>query len=196
MDDEATLWDESPGFSGIDAMQTVHMVVDHDGVVLVDEKAEGGAALAQKMKLETETVEEVTSEAQTVVKNFVRYLVKGQPTTMLVVGGGRTSCIAYLDVDLTTLSLQKAATPDTRRRAVPLEEVLEVIVGELGGREFDLDTDDFSVTLLLESGQALAFQLEGEEERDTFAFCMTMFVDARHAVSPKATNRRAEPKRR
>jgi len=52
-------------------------------------------------------------------------------------------------------------------------------VGECGGQDFKLATDSLCVTLVLESGQALGFRFSDEEERDTFALCVTMFIDSR-----------------
>mmetsp|Transcript_34489 Transcript_34489/g.75314 ORF Transcript_34489/g.75314 Transcript_34489/m.75314 type:complete len:199 (-) Transcript_34489:55-651(-) len=112
-------------------------------------------------------------QAQNVVKNFVRVLVKGLPLQMLVVNGGTAECVAYLDRDLTSLSLERAGA----RRPIWLKDVSEVVVGCDGGKDYGFVTDTLSVTLVLTSGQGLGFSFESEEERDTFALCLSMFVD-------------------
>lgn len=117
--------------------------------------------------------------AQAVVKSFVRNLVKGHVVTLLSVDGGIARCNAFLDRKLTTLSLQRGGARDSKKRAVPLENISEIIVGEDGGAQFNLATDHMSVTLALENGQGIAFSFADDEERDTFALCLTMFVDGR-----------------
>lgn len=119
------------------------------------------------------------AQAQTVAKNFVRSLVRGLPVTVLSVTGGTAECIAFLDRGLTTLSLQRAGKLEAKRRIVPLEEISEVVVGEYGGQDFNLSTDTLCVTLVFETGQAVSFRFENDEERDTFALCLSMFVDGR-----------------
>lgn len=118
-------------------------------------------------------------QAQAVVKNFVRSLVQGLPVTLLSVNGGTAACRAFLDVELTTLTLQRKGVDELKTRAVPLSEITEVNVGESGGRDFKLQTDSLCVTMHLDSGKALGFRFQDEEERDTFALCFSMFIDAR-----------------
>lgn len=119
------------------------------------------------------------NQAQAVVKAFVRSLVRGRVVNVLAVNGGFAECTAFLDRKLTTLSLQRGNKGDGKKRPVALEDVSEIIVGEAGGAEFNLATDELCVTLVLESGQAIGFTFAGDEERDTFALCLTMFVDGR-----------------
>lgn len=118
-------------------------------------------------------------KAQHVVKNFVRSFVKGRTVAVLTINGGTTECIASLDRKLTTLSLQRSAKKDAKKRGVPLQEVNEVCIGEEAGDEIDLPLDENCVTLLLEDGNAVGFRFEDIEERDTFALCLSMFIDGR-----------------
>lgn len=118
-------------------------------------------------------------KAQHVVKNFVRNLVKGRTITVLTVNGSTTQCIASLDRKLTTLSLQRSCKKDAKKRGVPLSDITEVCIGEEAGDEIELPLDEFCVTLLLEDGNAVGFKFEDIEERDTFALCLSMFVDGR-----------------
>jgi len=133
-------------------------------------------------------------QAQHVVKNFVRSLVRGASLSLLSVSGGTAECIVSLDRELTTLWIQRAGA-HAKRRGVPLEDIFEVIVGECGGKDFNLQTDGMCVTMVLTSGQALAFQFDTEEDRDTFALCFSMFIDARKAELPDIPSRGASPKR-
>mmetsp|Transcript_94775 Transcript_94775/g.271878 ORF Transcript_94775/g.271878 Transcript_94775/m.271878 type:complete len:197 (-) Transcript_94775:68-658(-) len=118
-------------------------------------------------------------KAQNVVKNFVRCLIKGLPVSLLSVHGGTADCLAFLDRRLTQLELQRTDKVDAKRRQVNLEEIAEVVVGEYGGQDFNLPTDALSVTLVLDSGQAIGFRFDNDEDRDTFALCLSMFIDGR-----------------
>lgn len=120
---------------------------------------------------------EVT-QAQVVVKNFVRGLVKGRRVELLATKGGTAECTLFLDRKLTTLSLQRGKG-DSKKRAVPLEDISEIAVGAESGEEFGLATTDMCVVLILDGGQAIGIAFPDEEERDTFALCLTMFVDGR-----------------
>lgn len=145
-------------------------------------------------------------QAQNVVKNFVRSLVKGLPVCLLSVCGGTAECTAFLDRQLTTLELARKGSSTSpsgptrgseselsRKRHIRLEEIVEVIVGESGGKDFQLFTDNFCVTLVLGNGQAVGFKFMDEEERDTFALCLSMFVDSRRMNVPKMYNAQGEP---
>lgn len=118
-------------------------------------------------------------DAQVVVKAFVRGMVKGRPMDVLSQSGGTAECTVFLDRKLTTLSLARAGKEDSKKRAVPLQDISEITVGEESGQEFGLPTTALCVTLVLENGQAIAFAFEDEEKRDTFALCLSMFVDGR-----------------
>jgi len=118
-------------------------------------------------------------KAQAVVKTFVRTYVKGQKISVLTVSGDTTECIATLDRRLTTLSLQRSAKKDAKKRGILLAEINQVCMGQEAGDEIDLPLDENCVTLLLEDGNAVGFRFEDVEERDTFALCLSMFVDGR-----------------
>lgn len=118
-------------------------------------------------------------KAQAVVKAFVRTYVKGQKISVLTVSGDTTECIATLDRRLTTLSLQRSAKKDAKKRGILLADISQVCMGQEAGDEIDLPLDENCVTLLLEDGNAVGFRFEDVEERDTFALCLSMFVDGR-----------------
>mmetsp|Transcript_56209 Transcript_56209/g.147270 ORF Transcript_56209/g.147270 Transcript_56209/m.147270 type:complete len:129 (-) Transcript_56209:20-406(-) len=107
-------------------------------------------------------------------------MVKGKPITMLSVTGGLTKCMVALDRKLSTLMLARSGKKDARTRAVPLESVEKIWFGEDAASDVELPLDDLCVALLLENS-SLCFRLEDLEERDTFALCLTMFVDGRKA---------------
>jgi hypothetical protein len=139
------------------------------------------------------------SQAQAVVKAFVRSLVKGRTLRVLATNGGMAECaqtssrrcICFLDRKLTSLSLQRAGKEDAKKRAVPLEDISEIAVGAESGQEFGLATDEMCITLILESGQAIGFRFDDDEERDTFALCLSMFVDGRREEIEKRKERNA-----
>lgn len=118
-------------------------------------------------------------KAQHVVKSFVRSFVKGKTVSVLTVNGGTRECIASLDRKLTTLSLQQSGKKDAKKRGVPLHGISEIRCGEEAGEDIDLPLDENCVTLLLEDGSAVGFRFADIEERDTFALCLSMFVDGR-----------------
>eukprot|EP00927_Polykrikos_kofoidii_P012810 TRINITY_DN15554_c0_g1_i1.p1 TRINITY_DN15554_c0_g1~~TRINITY_DN15554_c0_g1_i1.p1 ORF type:complete len:286 (+),score=60.88 TRINITY_DN15554_c0_g1_i1:75-932(+) len=124
---------------------------------------------------------QLPGQAQQVVKNFVKTYVKGHQVSVLNVNGGLATCLASLDRSLTTLSLQRANKKDAKKRGIPLEDIGEVCVGTEGGDDVELPLDELCVTLLLTDGQATCFRFGDIEERDTFALCLSMFIDGRRA---------------
>lgn len=117
-------------------------------------------------------------QAQQVVKKFVRNFVKGQLVNVLAVNGGIAECVVSLDRKLTTLSLQRSGKKDSKKRPVKLEDICEICVGE-EAEDVELALDERCVTLMLSDGNALGFRFADLEERDTFALCLSMFVDGR-----------------
>lgn len=117
------------------------------------------------------------ANAKTVVKQFVQRYVKGQQVAILSTNGGTTECIATLDRKLTSLSIQRPG--GSKKRHIPLEAVEEISIGTEAEDEVDLPLDDNCVTLLLEDGQGVGVSFSNVEERDTFALCISMFVNSR-----------------
>jgi len=124
-------------------------------------------------------------QAQFVVKRFVRSLVKGQEVSVLAVNGGVAECVASLDRKLTTLSLQRSGKKDSKKRGIPLEDVVEISVGDAAKEDVDLALDEMCVTLMLEDGSAVGFRFSDAEARDTFALCVSMFVEGRRGEVQK-----------
>lgn len=120
-------------------------------------------------------------QAQQVVKSFVRGIVKGRVISVLSTQGGTAECLVTLDRKLTTLSVQRAGKKDSKKRNVPLDKIAEIAVGEDVRDQVELEVDETCVTLLLDDGQAIGFTFPDLEARDTFALCLSMFVDGRRA---------------
>ena len=117
------------------------------------------------------------SDGQKIVKRFVQKMVRGRELKMLSTTGRSLLCLVMLDRDIRHISIQLAGKKDAKQRFVNLKSIEQIYVGQDVAEEIELMVTDLSVTLVLEEGQAIAFDLDDEEERDTFAMCMQMFVD-------------------
>jgi hypothetical protein len=86
--------------------------------------------------------------------------------------------IASLDHKLTTLSLKPSEEPNSQARLICLQNIQRVSVGrDMAARgSTEPPADELCVTLLLEDASSVAFRFGSPDERDTFAFCLTMFV--------------------
>lgn len=120
-------------------------------------------------------------EAQEVVKAFVQTVVRGLKLSA-VSPDGEAECIVFLDRKLTTMYLQPPKNKEGNKRSIALEIISEIAVGEDVSEEAEqLDVDEKCVTMLLSDGEAIAFRFGDMEARDTFALCLSMFVDGRRA---------------
>jgi len=117
------------------------------------------------------------SDGQKLVKRFVQKMVRGRELKMLSTTGRSLLCMVMLDRDIRHISIQLAGKADAKQRFVNLKSIEQIFVGEDVAEDIELPVTALSVTLVLEEGQAIAFELNDEEERDTFAMCMQMFVD-------------------
>lgn len=129
------------------------------------------------------------NEAQKLVKAFVKKIVKGRALQVVTPANGCLECLVTLDGSLKSMSIQRGAKKDSKKRVVPLEDVEEIAVGVLERDDIGLPLDDMCVTFILKEGQAIAFQFSDEEERDTFALCLGMFVDGRRKEVEKRRSR-------
>lgn len=125
------------------------------------------------------------AQAHQVVKGFVRSIVRGMTISVLVHTGGTMDCFVQLDRKLTTMSLQRSGKKESKKREVRLEQIQQIAIGDDVCEEVELDVDDFCVTLFFDDGQAIGLRFENFEERDTFALCLSMFVDGRRAEIEK-----------
>lgn len=133
-------------------------------------RSAGGSGPSSKGKKEL-------TDAQKLVKKFVQKMVRGRELRMLSTSGRSLLCLVQLDREIRNISIQLAGKKDAKQRFVSLKSIDEICVGEDVSDDVALPVDENSVTLVLEEGQAIAFQLENLEARDTFAMCMGMFVD-------------------
>lgn len=107
----------------------------------------------------------------------VRRLIQGQHVELLSTGGGTVRCVAFLDRRLAGLTLKRIwQNKADGRRTVRIEDIVQVMVGESGGQDFGLRTEDLSVTLALTNQQAVAFTFSDLWERDDFAQCVASLV--------------------
>jgi len=127
-------------------------------------------------------------EAQQVIKDFVHGFVQGRPLMALSMGGLPAECHASLDRKLTTLTIKR----NRSKRGVPLETIAEICVGEEAAGEIPLPVDEQCVALLLEDGTSIGFRFEDIEDRDTFALCLSMFVDGRRSELERKRKKKKE----
>eukprot|EP00928_Gymnodinium_smaydae_P048685 TRINITY_DN32582_c0_g1_i1.p1 TRINITY_DN32582_c0_g1~~TRINITY_DN32582_c0_g1_i1.p1 ORF type:complete len:230 (+),score=67.95 TRINITY_DN32582_c0_g1_i1:124-813(+) len=120
-----------------------------------------------------------SKEAQQVVKQFVRNMVKGTTLRVLSTNGGSAECFITLDRKLTTMSLQRAGKKSASKRGVLLEQIVQIAVGDEVADDVELQVHELCVTCFMDDGQAIAFEFDDIEQRDTFALCLSMFVDGR-----------------
>ncbi|CAJ1360924.1 unnamed protein product [Effrenium voratum] len=117
------------------------------------------------------------TDGQKIVKRFVQKMVRGRELKMLSTTGRSLLCFVVLDRDIRHLSIQLAGKKDAKQRFVNLKSIEQIYVGQDVAEDVELAVTELSVTLVLDEGQAIAFDLDNDEERDTFAMCMQMFVD-------------------
>ncbi|CAE7455557.1 unnamed protein product [Symbiodinium natans] len=125
--------------------------------------AEASASLSARSKKKELT------DGQKLVKRFVQKMVKGRELKMLSTTGRSLLCLVMLDRDIRHLSIQLAGKADAKQRFVNLKSIEQIYVGDDVAEDIELPVTTLSVTLVLEEGQAIAFELADEEERDTFA---------------------------
>jgi len=121
--------------------------------------------------------EDGLNDSQRLVKRFVQQMVKGRVLEMLSKVGGSVECLVRLDRELKNIMIQRAGKKDGKQRAIPLTTVQDVCMGREVADEVELPVDEQSVTLMLDQGQAIAFRFDGDQDRDTFVKCMSMFVE-------------------
>jgi len=166
-----------------DSARSTRSASGSQGAPTVDNSSVGGTEVS------TSTTGTDVVGAQHVVKTFVRTMVKGQPLQVLSVNGGTAECLVSLDRKLNNLYLQKAGKPDSKKRAIPLETIEHIVVGEDVQAGVQLPVTAMCVTLILLDGQALAISFDEVEPRDTFALCLSMFVDGRRSEVDRKKNK-------
>lgn len=116
------------------------------------------------------------SGIQDVVGNVVRSLVQGHDVLVSSTSGAVVKCVLRINRKLSRLTLQRDGSLDSQKRAIALSGVRQVCVGATPEVE-GVVTDETSVSLLLESDNALVFCFQDREKREQFAACLAMLVD-------------------
>merc|ERR1712187_487826 len=95
---------------------------------------------------------------------------------LLDAAGATAECKVTLNRELTDLSLSFPEKMDAKEQRIRLREIERIYLGEETINDVDLSLRELCVTLLLEDGRTLRLLFGSGDERDAFAFCLTMFV--------------------
>eukprot|EP00420_Gonyaulax_spinifera_P001881 CAMPEP_0197937696 /NCGR_PEP_ID=MMETSP1439-20131203/116938_1 /TAXON_ID=66791 /ORGANISM="Gonyaulax spinifera, Strain CCMP409" /LENGTH=298 /DNA_ID=CAMNT_0043560729 /DNA_START=78 /DNA_END=974 /DNA_ORIENTATION=+ len=115
------------------------------------------------------------------VERFVKGLVKGLRVSVLSVNGDLVDCLVSIDREITTISLQRASAKSAKKRGIPLGQILKVCTGKEGLEDLELPVDELCATVLLADGQTVSFSFEDIQDRDTFAKCLSIFIEGQRA---------------
>mmetsp|Transcript_55235 Transcript_55235/g.103561 ORF Transcript_55235/g.103561 Transcript_55235/m.103561 type:complete len:215 (+) Transcript_55235:82-726(+) len=127
-----------------------------------------------------------TSPARDLVRKFVRDMLQGVKAVLPPAWPGDLcghNVIVSLDKRMKVLGVRSAdpSAEVSTQVAVPLTSVASIAFGCCSPGEGRLSATERSVTLFLDEGYGPSIVLEFRdlEERDTFAICLSMFVDGR-----------------
>mmetsp|Transcript_84063 Transcript_84063/g.195501 ORF Transcript_84063/g.195501 Transcript_84063/m.195501 type:complete len:298 (+) Transcript_84063:80-973(+) len=137
------------------------------------------------------------------VERFVKSLIKGIRILVISTSGDLIECIISVDREITMLLLERAKGTEANRRTIPFKQIHKICQhhpilppGAFQGSDLKLRVDDLCVALLLKDGQMLSFSFENGEQRKTFAWCISSFVDGQkkhhrapasgHKVTPRS----------
>lgn len=109
------------------------------------------------------------------IKSFVKDVVKGKNVNVLAPSGDLKLCVLSLNRDLDSLKLKMGSSC----RRILLSDVDEVHAGAESVTDINTPLDELCVTLFLASNDAISFRMANMEERDTFVWCLTMFMEKR-----------------
>lgn len=115
-------------------------------------------------------------QAQLLVQDFTRSIVKGCRLSVLTTNGGAVDCFVSLNRELTTLFVRRSSRQGAKRRSIPLAQIERICAGEAAG-DVGLNLDENCCTLICNSMEAIAFRFNDLEERDTFVLCISLFAD-------------------
>lgn len=130
------------------------------------------------------------ADAQRIVKNFVKSIVRGQEVEVLSTSGGSATCTVSLNKKLTIMTLQRGKSG--KKREIPLETIKEVAIGSHAAESVpELPIDDMCVTfVLVDNGGVLSYRFANNEDRDIFAMCVALFVDGRKTECERQAEKR------
>ncbi|CAK9057380.1 unnamed protein product [Durusdinium trenchii] len=126
-----------------------------------------------------------SSPARELVRKFVRDMLNGKNATIPPAWPGMCgqNVIVSLDKRMKKLCVRSSdPTADVSvQLAVPLTSIASIAFGCCSPGEGRLMATELSVTIFLDEGYGPSIVLEfiDLEERDTFAICLSMFVDGR-----------------
>eukprot|EP00746_Dinoflagellata_sp_MGD_P164441 gnl/MRDRNA2_/MRDRNA2_93068_c0_seq1.p1 gnl/MRDRNA2_/MRDRNA2_93068_c0~~gnl/MRDRNA2_/MRDRNA2_93068_c0_seq1.p1 ORF type:complete len:301 (+),score=82.62 gnl/MRDRNA2_/MRDRNA2_93068_c0_seq1:48-950(+) len=115
---------------------------------------------------------EQQKQAKSVIKEFVKEMVRGRKMNVISKGGAVRSCTVSLARKLDSLKLQLG----NNTKKIALSEIADIHIGQ-DGPSIDTPLDDMCCTMALTAGECLTFRFPDVTARDTFAMCMLMFVN-------------------
>lgn len=123
---------------------------------------------------------EERKETRTLVKEFVKGMVKGREFNVIAASGELRTCFCSLSRKLDKLKLS-VGDKDKRMREILLADLVEVAPGGVEGQ----DPDGRAVTLTLSSDECLTFKLPDAEARDQLIACLNMFSNQARQTATK-----------
>eukprot|EP00928_Gymnodinium_smaydae_P024473 TRINITY_DN19794_c0_g3_i1.p1 TRINITY_DN19794_c0_g3~~TRINITY_DN19794_c0_g3_i1.p1 ORF type:complete len:264 (-),score=52.88 TRINITY_DN19794_c0_g3_i1:104-895(-) len=120
-------------------------------------------------------------EARSLIKEFVRTMVKGRRFQVLAASGATRRCFCSLGRKLDKLRIS-AGENDAKTREVLLTSILDVQRSE----EEDPFREDLTATLYLDCDQTITFLLRSIEDRDMFVTCLTMLTSQAKQVATRS----------
>merc|ERR1719433_1533929 len=118
-------------------------------------------------------------QVKSLVKAFVKEMVKGKTVNVLAPSGDLRTCCATLSRHLDVLTIAVGS----KSRKIVLSEVDEIHAG-MGAEGVATPLDALCATMLLQSGEAISFRFVDVEARDAWIFCLNMFADRQRQVGP------------
>eukprot|EP00928_Gymnodinium_smaydae_P053207 TRINITY_DN37250_c0_g1_i1.p1 TRINITY_DN37250_c0_g1~~TRINITY_DN37250_c0_g1_i1.p1 ORF type:complete len:290 (-),score=55.45 TRINITY_DN37250_c0_g1_i1:138-1007(-) len=127
------------------------------------------------------SVGEDMERARRRVKDFIDSANRGLTLQVLSHDAPPELATVSLDRRLRTLYVRRGeVSKSPRPESIGLERIVEISVGaDVRGDVDHLPVDRHCVTLLMDNFQSLSFRFKSDEERDTFALCLSMFVDGK-----------------
>jgi len=111
-------------------------------------------------------------QAKSIIKCFVKEMVKGKEINVLAPSGDVKMCSISLNRNLDKLTIKMGSAS----RKIPLKTVDEIHKGA-DASSINQFLDELCATLVLTSGDAISFRLADVEARDTFVLCLSTFVN-------------------
>lgn len=116
---------------------------------------------------------------KSLVKDFVKSMVKGRQLTAVMPTGKTRGCFCSINRNLDTFSIRRH-DKDKQGRHVSLASIIEIVVGADTSKSslcegLDTPLDDLSITLVLDTEECLTFRMDDKDSRDQFSTCLSMF---------------------